>query len=124
MKVLRFNKHFYDEMNSWYTKRELPILIKDILPNTGFIVSEVAAGFLYCCDGNLGLIENFITNPDAKSEDRDEAINIIIDSIEQEAKILGIKYIIGSTKEDSLLMRSLNLNYKDLGKYNLIFKNL
>ena len=124
MIVEKFNFNFYLEMSGWYMKRNLKPIPMDNIPNIGFIIKDICAGFLYKADGKMGLIENYISNPMALSSDRNEGLNRITEELIKEAKLHDIKYIIGTTKEDSIVKRSESFGWKDIGKYNVIFMEL
>lgn len=117
-----FNKNDYEEIKSWYLKRNLEVIRLDCLPETGFIVPNICAGFLYKTNGKMGLIENFISNPDIEGKYRNEALNLISEALLKEAKDSGILYIISTTNKDSILDRSLSFGFKDIGIYHVVCK--
>lgn len=124
MEIKPFQEENYIEICGWYFKREKIPIPFYLLPKNGFIVSGVAAGFLYKTDSKLGLIENFVTNPNACSDDRNKALNLIIDSIIELCFRYKIKSLIGTTKHENLLNRSLNKGFKNLGSYNVVCKEI
>lgn len=122
---LRLFDHSKDmtQLNSWLEKRGLPVYINFQLPRIGFIVEEVAVGFLCQTDSLACIIDPYITNVEANSETRSHAISKITEQILFTAKTLGFKRILYLTFEDSLAERSksygfitskTNFGYKEL----------
>ncbi len=94
------------------------------LPDVGLIEEGVAAGFLYRADGGLGLLDGFVSNPDASSEERHKALNEIIVGLMRIANENGITNVIGLTRDPSMAMRVTMLGFKDLGLYCLFTKEV
>ncbi len=90
----RFELSDLGEINSWYQERGLTALGAEFLPKTGYIVSQVAAGFLYTTDSNLALLEGYITNPRASKRVCITAIDSITTALLRTAKELGVKHIL------------------------------
>ncbi len=81
---------------------------KDFLPNNGkggFIVEKqnepIVAGFLYITNSKAALLEWIVSNPEYRQNDRQQAIELLINGAENVCKKQGIKYIfsIGRTKQ-------------------------
>ena len=81
---------------------------KDFLPDNGkggFIVEKqnepIVAGFLYITNSKAALLEWIVSNPEYRQNDRQEAIELLINGAENVCKKQGIKYIfsIGRTKQ-------------------------
>jgi hypothetical protein len=100
------------EINKWLEKHGQPTCERSDLPKYGFIIDEVAAGFLCQTDGNVCLLDPFITNKDAPSLDRHTGLNQIASAVDTLAKDLGYKRSIIISKEQSLLNRGEVLGYK------------
>jgi len=81
---------------------------KDFLPDNGkggFIVENqnepIVAGFLYITNSKAALLEWIVSNPEYRQNDRQEAIELLINGAENVCRKQGIKYIfsIGRTKQ-------------------------
>jgi len=94
MDVRRFQTLDLITINAWYARRGLRTLHERELSQAGFIVPGVAAVFLYGTDSNFAFIENLISNPDRAPGVRKEAIDMLVDATEKEAKALGYDRIL------------------------------
>src|SRR3989442_660241 len=85
-------------VTDWLQKRDLPNSLAFDLPEVGFIVSErgepIAVGFIRRCEGNCGMIDSLISNPDAPSDMRHSAIDLVVDQVLKTAKDLELKSLI------------------------------
>jgi hypothetical protein len=107
--------------NQWYPK--------DWFSNYGFIVENLgvgaAAGFLYLTNSGRAYIEDFITNPEAELEDRSEAIDLLVYTIEKTAKHLGFKYLIGASYHSGIIAKAKRHGFNVSAKpFTLVVKNL
>jgi hypothetical protein len=82
------------EINSWYQERGLTALDAELLPKTGYIVPQIAVGFLYMTDSNMALLEGYITNPRASKRACITAIDSITSALLQAANELGVKHVL------------------------------
>lgn len=112
------------EMNSWYRLRGEPELTEDALPTVGYIEPSVGAGFLFTTDSGVCLMENFITNPRASSEDRSAAIEGIVSRLLLAAKNLNFKHIVAITQSGSIAARARQHGFVSLGEYELLSKEV
>jgi hypothetical protein len=62
------------EINGWQEARGLPALDPKYLPEIGFIVPGVCAGFLNFGESGLVLIDWIVSNPRKSPEDRDNGL--------------------------------------------------
>ena len=81
MEVRKYNPSDYFTVASWWSKQKWPVIPSDHLPEHGFIVDGIAAGFLYKTDSKFALLEFVIANPDTSKEDRSKALDLVIDSL-------------------------------------------
>lgn len=72
--------------------RQFPL---DCLPTTGFVVDEIAMGFVYATDSNLALVDHVLTKPGAKAG---AALLKLATAIHKEMKSRGNTYCIATTK--------------------------
>lgn len=95
-------------LNSWLEKRGMDLISEEDVPSMGFIVPGIAAGFLRQCEGNVAIIDSLVTNPDACPVVRHYQLNKIYDWLIAEAESQGIKKLIGFTRDEHTLRRSLD----------------
>lgn len=101
----------YDHLKRWALYRDLPeSTVKDI-PHLGFIVIKesnigVAAGFLRRCEGDYAIIDGYMTNPTCSSQERNEALDMITQSIVNTTKTHGISKILAFTADAGIVERA------------------
>lgn len=90
---------------------------QDCLPNNGeggiMIYKDktpIVAGFLYTTNSNLAWLEFVISNPTYKDNDRQDAIDYLLESLCYLAEKQGFKAIFTSLKSESLIK-----NYQRIG---------
>ena len=91
---------------------------KDFLPENGtgglMVESEgepIVAGFMYITNSKGVLLEWKISNPKNREEDRNDAINLLLISVENLCKDLGYKYIFSIGRNKSLITTHRNLGW-------------
>jgi len=101
--------------NSW---PEWPVPPKDFLPDNGkggFMVEKqdqpIVAGFLYITNSKGALLEWIISNPKYRENDRDKAIELLIQGAENVCKKQGIKYIFSIGRNNHLINTHKKLGY-------------
>lgn len=114
----RFGFEHYDTMCEWLKLRNSYIPKIGILPETGLVIFErgtpVAAGFLRKCEGSLAIFDGLVTDPNAESSQRNQALDLLVSQLIKTAKELELKGIIAWTREDVVLMRSYRHGFKKL----------
>ena len=105
-------KQWWDAWPEW----EAPP--KDFLPENGtgglMVESEgepIVAGFMYITNSKGVLLEWIISNPKYREEDRNDAINLLLISVENLCKDLGYKYIFSIGRNKSLITTHRNLGW-------------
>ena len=96
--------------NWWVLHGEVPP-IEALYPQTGFIVENVAAGFLYRTDSAMAMIEMIIYNPQARRDIRQKALDEVIEAIILEAKALDYSILTGITNKPTVLERSKKFGF-------------
>ncbi len=114
MEARRFEQKDYDTVESWFSTRGIFPAQYHALPEIGFIVENIACGFLYKTDSSVALIENLIANPEESRENRDEALDIVVSSILDEAKKLGYRSITGITRLEPVLKRAFKHGFNNM----------
>ncbi len=102
---------------------------KDFLPDNGkggFIVEKqnepIVAGFLYITNSKAALLEWIVSNPEYRQNDRQEAIELLINGAENVCKKQGIKYIfsIGRTKQLINTHKKLGYHVDDKPSHEIV----
>ena len=102
---------------------------KDFLPNNGkggFIVEKqnepIVAGFLYITNSKAALLEWIVSNPEYRQNDRQQAIELLINGAENVCKKQGIKYIfsIGRTKQLINTHKKLGYHVDDKPSHEIV----
>lgn len=81
-----YNSKDYDAIKIWFKGRNQPCPKPEMLSSTGFIVENIAAGFLYTTNSSLCWIENLVGNPFVAKEFRNVALEEIVEALIKEAK--------------------------------------
>jgi hypothetical protein len=102
---------------------------KDFLPDNGkggFIVEKqnkpIVAGFLYITNSKAALLEWIVSNPKYREDDRQQAIELLINGAENVCKKQGIKYIfsIGRTKRLINTHKKLGYHIDDKPSHEIV----
>jgi hypothetical protein len=108
MKVERWDpeKHA-DLIAGWIRARGLgdPLDAFAMLPPTGFVVADTAAGWLYRTDAAQCFLTGIIADPAATKAPRASAIDAVLELLRAEARDLGYTAIAGAPSIPSLISR-------------------
>jgi len=117
MRIIPFNLDCKSHIQAWVNKRELKIDL-NTLPKFGLIALDkgtpMAAGFIREVEGGFGMIDSFITDPEASSALRDEALNRITAKLIKIAKYNKVNQLIAYTVDKNTLVRSLSHGFVQL----------
>lgn len=122
--VRRVRDEDIEPILSWIEKR------KNIKPepwafsNTGFIAPGIACGFLYTTNSGFGMLDFFISNPDAKKRDIHKSINLITISLIDLAKKKQIKFLGFSTQYRSIEKMGKKFGFTNNGMQNTFSRSL
>lgn len=94
----KFEEEDYFTIQEWFARRLIKAPLKEMLPPTGLIEDGLAAGFLIKTDTPAGVLDFFISNPQANRLNRLEAIYDVAQGLIVSAKQAGIKSLICSTR--------------------------
>lgn len=100
------------EVNKWLIARKKDPLKRTAIPKVGMIIEGVAVGFLATSDTDTCFMEDFVTNPEAKSEVRHKAIARIATWAENLASTWGYEKIIVLSNEECILKRAYDMNFE------------
>jgi hypothetical protein len=124
MQLKRFTSDDLDEMNSWYKGRNMPELPLESLPEVGFIVKGLACGFIYNMEDKIGLIEGYITPNNVNHRERDEALDLVTQSLLSAAKDLNLNKIMVLTQAQAIYERALKFGFQNIGSFQVMSKDL
>jgi len=91
----------YKIICAWWKWWRWPVLPRTALPNNGkggFMVEKnnipIVSGFLYISNSEMAMLEWIVSNPYYKESDRKEAIELLINKVEDFCKGVDVKHII------------------------------
>lgn len=105
MEIRPYTKLDYVRLESWWKGHKWTPLHSDCLPETGFIVNNICAGFLYKTDSNIAILEFVIADPESDKKERDKALDCLFDTLINTAKEMGFHNIMGWLNHPSLVKR-------------------
>lgn len=114
----------FEEIGSWYRGHNEPPLTIEAAPPTGLIVPGQAAAWLYLTDGDMALLENYITNPEAPLRERYASLEIITVCLESIAKQKGYKRLAACIKEKGLVRAAERRNFNTYGTFTAMGKDI
>lgn len=96
-----------------------PYMHLENLPAYGLMVYDhdlpVAAGFLKIVEGGKSaILDSLITNGDLPAEQRDLALDLLVENILKDAKALGIKQILAFSSDRNTLVRAQRFGFAQL----------
>lgn len=125
MGVRRIESKDLSTVNKWLGGRKRKDIPANALPDTGFIVDDVAAGFLYLTNSTAAWIEPVVSNPSAKPREVSRAIRDIIENIAELAKTYGVTTLFGMTTKASMVKTIKRLGFeKDAFSYHLLARRI
>lgn len=68
-------------LDGWWSAQGWPPVAIELLPQTGVIVDECAAGFLYKTDSRFALLELVVGDPAVDKERRQAAVDKVVDCL-------------------------------------------
>jgi hypothetical protein len=107
----------FDEIERWFEARNHKMPHKYFFPKIGFIVDNIAAGFIYMTDSNVGIIDVYISNPSIDGLVRGHALDEITQELIKSAQFYGLKLIKCDTKLEKVKNRALSFGFKHIGAY-------
>lgn len=119
-----FHKSDYLSLCRWYERHGIQAPEASSLSKFGYIVPEVAAGFLYRTDSDVCLIEGVITNPTACRRERLGAVKLIASGLTEAASALGFKRVFAMTQKRSLGRVGLAQGFSHLGGFEFYSKEI
>lgn len=92
----------FEAINEWRKQHEAPIISRDLYPPIGIIEPGIAAGWINFTQTRIAFMENFVSNPKADVQKKEEAIMTIIAALERLAYNQGVKWVIAVTNHPKI----------------------
>lgn len=99
--VRDYSSKDYPTAVEWWKARNWPPVPQEALPTTGVIVENYCVGFVYRTDSAISWMEWIVSNPDTDKNERDKAMNLLIDNLLNKAASMGAKAVFTSASEAS-----------------------
>ena len=117
--IRRLKDSDWETLVSWWNKwPEWKVMPKEFFPDNGkggFIVEKndkpIVAGFLYLTNSKVALLEWIISDPDYRENDRNNAIELLINGVENVCKSMNYKYVVSIGRNKGLINTHKNLNW-------------
>lgn len=111
LNIRQLNTKDYSTLKTWWDKwKEWTAPSQEFLPANGtggFIVEKnnkpIVAGFVYLTNSKAALLEWIVSDPDYREDDREEAIELLINESERVCKELGYKYMFTIGRNKNLI---------------------
>ena len=108
----------WETLQSWWKAWEWPEVSKDMMPLDGLgglIIEKegksIAAGFLYLTNAKVAWTEWIVSDPEYRSEDRIDALKMLVQGLEDVAINAGYKIILSIGRNKGLLNIHKELGY-------------
>lgn len=121
-----YDPHLHAELiRGWCRAHGLSDTMLRFLPEEGFVVDQVCAGFLYQTDARVALLEGFISDRYADTDRRDLALDRLGDELFALAKERGHEQVWIYTQQKALADRAVKHGARlSNGGYYLAVKQL
>lgn len=103
-----------EQVCRWLKNREAVELFDfRLLPPTGFIIADIAAGWIYRTDGPVAILDPLVRNPEISKEEADSALDAIVEKLIQRAKswhptglLPSVRVILAHARQPAVLARA------------------
>lgn len=119
-----YNDSHYDELARWWRDWDIEPISREMLPRTGVVVLGLAAGFLYCTDSNLCILDCYVSNPDRPGKERTEAIDIVTYVLIEKARAMKFGLIKADTKVPSIKERAIKNGFHYVGEFSAFSRGI
>jgi hypothetical protein len=107
----------FDQIARWFEARGTKMPPRSLFPRSGFIIDDVAAGFLYFTDSTVAIIDSYVSNPLSEPKTRSDALDAITLALIGFARFHGVKLVKCDTKLEVIKTRALGHGFKATGSY-------
>ncbi len=119
LNIRRLKESDWSTLTKWWDKwEEWNAPAKDFLPDNGkggLIVEKegepIVAGFLYMTNSKAVLLEWIISDPDYRENDREDALELLINGCENVCKDMGFNYMFTIGRNNNLIETHKNLGW-------------
>lgn len=120
----RFKEADYKTIARWYRERDIAPPRFELLPSTGFIVNDVAAGFIYLTDSALCLVDGLISNPDCSPLRVGRALQLLSKVLVGQAIKCGAQGVVVLTKSRTIAKLATSREFSYTGEYSNYYLEL
>lgn len=107
----------FKDISNWFSWRKQLIPSRSIFPANGFIVDNIAAGFVYFTDSQIAIIDCYVSNPESDAKTRDIALDKITDALILCAVASGHNIIKCDTQKEAIKIRAKKHGFRPIGSY-------
>lgn len=106
----------YSMICQWWDGHGWTAVPREMLPPHGYVVfledKPIAAAFLYKgVDCSFGFMDWVISDPKSSHSERDIALSVLLNHIQEVAKAIGLKAYVTMTKNKSLIKKYSEKNF-------------
>ena len=118
LKLRALQESDWETLQSWWKAWGWPEMSKDLMPLDGLgglIIEKgdkpIASGFLYLTNAKVAWTEWIVSDPEYRSEDRIDALKMLVQGLEDVAISAGYKIILSIGRNKGLLNIHKELGY-------------
>jgi hypothetical protein len=104
----------------WHEEQGVIAPARDLLPSVGLVAPGEAAGFLYCTDGGIALLEGLVANPRVGPRARSRALDDVVRGLVDEARKGGFRHALGFTQHRAVAERCVRTGARLIGHRELL----
>ena len=120
MTIRPYNLGDIPELDRWHRAQRGDPLAVEFLPPFGLIEPGVAAGFLSLTDCKVGMLDGFMSNPEAPLRARRDALEAIVSRLTDVAAARGMRRLFGLTTTHGIQAMAKRAGYADRGEYRVM----
>lgn len=114
----------YEMLCGWLSARGIPNPPKTTMSEIGYVVDDLAIGFLFLTTSKIAEIDNIAADPKVSAWERDHAIHFLLIALEHEAAEAGCHLVKVLGRIPTMKKRFDRLGYESHGEFTLYYKNL
>lgn len=111
--IRRIKAKDFREIASWYKARKIDPPAWQELSETGWIADDRVAGWLFCTNSSVAIIEGIISNPATVPSLRRESLLKLTGFMVDTALLLGYSSIIAASKHPSIDACAKQLGFRE-----------
>lgn len=123
-KPRRYKDHDYEMVYNWFFSRGIAPPSRLFLPEIGYLVEGVAAGFLVQTDTSVAVLDYMVSGLGVDPSLKARSIVAIADSLIREAEYLGYEAVKCDTLIDSIANKAIDLGFKEQGSFRTFIKRI